>query len=54
VKAETIAVDGGWRIYSSGPGIYTKLLMQYALGMRRHFGDRIVRPRRPFSGSSDL
>ncbi len=22
VRADTIAVDGGWRIYSSGPGLY--------------------------------
>jgi 1,2-beta-oligoglucan phosphorylase len=52
VKAKTIAVDGGWRIYSSGPGIYTKLLIQHAVGNQRHFGRRIVRPGRTISGSS--
>jgi cellobiose phosphorylase len=49
VKAGTIAVDGGWRIYSSGPGLYTNLLIRHALGVRRHFGDRIVQPLLPLS-----
>ena len=38
------AVDGGWRIYSSGPGLYTGLLLCHALGIRRRFGERIVAP----------
>jgi cellobiose phosphorylase len=49
VKAETIAVDGGWRIYSSGPGLYVNMLIQHALGMRRDFGKRIVEPCLPAS-----
>src|SRR3984893_16609316 len=28
VKAGMVAVDGGWRVYSSGPGIYTNLLIR--------------------------
>ncbi|MBV9703373.1 MAG: cellobiose phosphorylase [Methylobacteriaceae bacterium] len=44
VKARSIAVDGGWRIYSSGSGLYTSILIQYALGARRHFGERTDRP----------
>ena len=40
----TVAADGGWRIYSSGPGLYTSLLVCHALGLRRRFGQRIVRP----------
>jgi cellobiose phosphorylase len=47
VKAGAVAVDGGWRIYSSGPGLYTNLLIRHALGIRRHFGDRIVQPLLP-------
>jgi cellobiose phosphorylase len=47
VKAAEVAVDGGWRIYSSGPGLYTDLLLRHALGIRRHFGERIVRPSLP-------
>jgi cellobiose phosphorylase len=40
----TIAVEGGWRIYSSGPGLYVNLLIRHALGVRRHFGDRVDKP----------
>jgi cellobiose phosphorylase len=47
VKAGAVAVDGGWRIYSSGPGLYTNLLIRHALGIRRHFGERIVQPLLP-------
>jgi cellobiose phosphorylase len=44
VRDGTIAVDGGWRIYSSGPGLYVNVLIAHALGVRRQFGVRIVRP----------
>jgi 1,2-beta-oligoglucan phosphorylase len=47
VKAEKIAVDGGWRIYSSGPGLTTNMLIRHVFGARRHFGKRIVNPRLP-------
>ena len=40
----TIAADGGWRIYSSGPGLYSNLLLSHALGIRRRFGERVVDP----------
>ena len=40
----TVAADGGWRIYSSGPGLYTNLLVCRALGIRRRFGERVVAP----------
>jgi cellobiose phosphorylase len=40
----TVAADGGWRIYSSGPGLYTNLLLSHALGIRRRFCDRVVDP----------
>jgi cellobiose phosphorylase len=39
-KTGDVAVDGGWRIYSSGPGIYVALVIQQALGARRRFGKR--------------
>jgi len=54
VAAETIVVDGGWRMYSSGPGLYIKLLIRHALGIERRFGERIVNPRLPSSSSSGL
>ena len=44
VRSGTIAVDGGWRIYSSGPGIYTSLLIRQVFGLRREFGARLVKP----------
>jgi 1,2-beta-oligoglucan phosphorylase len=45
----TVAVDSGWRIYSSGPGLFTRVLLQQALGMRRYFGERISLPALPRS-----
>jgi cellobiose phosphorylase len=47
VKRGEIAVDGGWRIYSSGPGLYTNMLVRLAFGRRRHFGERISAPLLP-------
>jgi 1,2-beta-oligoglucan phosphorylase len=43
----TVAVDGGWRIYSSGPGLYARVLLQHAFGIRRHFGKRLTLPSLP-------
>ncbi|GGE04532.1 cellobiose phosphorylase [Aureimonas endophytica] len=40
VREGTIAVDGGWRIYSSGPALYVNMLVRHALGLRRMFGRR--------------
>jgi cellobiose phosphorylase len=47
VKAAEVAVDGGWRIYSSGPGLSMNMLVSHALGIRRHFGERKVKPLLP-------
>jgi cellobiose phosphorylase len=47
VKAGTIAIDGGWRVYSSGSGLYTNMLIQHALGVRRLFGQPTVGPGLP-------
>jgi cellobiose phosphorylase len=44
VSAGTIPVDGGWRVYSSGPGLYLNMLIRHALGTRRYYGERIERP----------
>jgi CRISPR-associated protein Csx3 len=33
-----VPVEGGWRIYSSGPGIYTSLVIRHLFGLRRHLG----------------
>ncbi|MFZ0614294.1 MAG: hypothetical protein WAM73_18770 [Desulfobacterales bacterium] len=34
VKKGAIPLDGGWRVYSSGPGIWTRLMLQSFLGLR--------------------
>ncbi|HKU86670.1 MAG TPA: cellobiose phosphorylase, partial [Casimicrobiaceae bacterium] len=44
VEAGTVPVEGGWRIYSSGPGLYVNVLIRHALGVRRFFGERIEQP----------
>ena len=44
VKAGSVDVDGGWRIYSSGPGIYVRLLVCHAFGRRRQWGKRVAEP----------
>jgi 1,2-beta-oligoglucan phosphorylase len=49
VGAGSIAVDGGWRIYSSGPGLYVNVLIMHALGVRREFGARSLKPCLPAS-----
>src|SRR5205085_4737480 len=41
VAAGTVALDGGWRVYSSGPGIALALLVTSLLGVRRE-GDALV------------
>jgi 1,2-beta-oligoglucan phosphorylase len=47
VKAGTVGVEGGWRIYSSGPGIYAKLVIGHVLGHQRLWGRRTARPLLP-------
>ena len=41
VAAGTVALDGGWRVYSSGPGIALALVVSRLLGVRRE-GDALV------------
>ena len=43
VRSGKIAADGGWRIYSSGPGLIGYLLIQHVFGIRRRFGERMRR-----------
>ena len=47
VKAGKVGVEGGWRIYSSGPGLYTGILVCDVLGIRRRWGKRAVHPLLP-------
>ena len=41
VAAGTVALDGGWRVYSSGPGLALSLVVTSLLGVRRE-GDALV------------
>ena len=47
VETGMIHVEGGWRIYSSGPGIYAKLIIGHVLGHHRRWGKRTARPLLP-------
>jgi 1,2-beta-oligoglucan phosphorylase len=49
VRTGDVAVDGGWRVYSSGPGLYVNMLLRHAFGIRRDFGRRVVLPSLPRS-----
>lgn len=40
----SVKVKGGWRIYSSGPGIYMNQLISNCLGIRQHGGDLVIDP----------
>ena len=43
----SVALDGGWRIYSSGPGLYVRLVLAFALGLTRRNGLRGIAPLLP-------
>ncbi len=44
VKRGEVNLDGGWRVYSSGPGIWTRLMIQCFLGLRREQSLLVVDP----------
>jgi cellobiose phosphorylase len=47
IKKYQIGVKGGWRIYSSGPGIYLHQLVSGFLGLREMFDDVVLDPVMP-------
>jgi cellobiose phosphorylase len=49
IKTGEITLRGGWRIYSSGPGIYITLIVSRLLGLRVEFDQIIIDPVLPFS-----
>jgi cellobiose phosphorylase len=49
IKAGKVAVDGGWRIYSSGPGIFLNLVITRMLGLRTQYNQLILDPVLPRS-----
>ncbi|OCT11396.1 cellobiose phosphorylase [Paenibacillus pectinilyticus] len=44
LKEGAVPVKGGWRIYSSGPGIYMNQLISNVLGIRLDVGDLVIDP----------
>lgn len=49
LRTGAVQVKGGWRIYSSGPGIYMNQLISSALGIRQIQGDLVLDPVIPVS-----
>ncbi|MEI7725158.1 MAG: amylo-alpha-1,6-glucosidase [Bacteroidota bacterium] len=49
IKTGKITLKGGWRVYSSGPGIYIALIVSRLLGLRIESGHIVVDPVIPFS-----
>src|SRR6185312_9955909 len=35
VRDGTVPLEGGWRVYSSGPGLFLRLVVENLLGLRR-------------------
>lgn len=44
LKAGKVGVKGGWRIYSSGPGIYINQIISNVLGIRYENGNLVLDP----------
>jgi cellobiose phosphorylase len=44
IKKGDVPLDGGWRVYSSGPGIWTRLLFQCFLGWRPEHSALVLDP----------
>ena len=49
LRAGRVATRGGWRLYSSGPGLYLNKVRTCLLGLRESFGDVIFDPVLPRS-----
>ncbi|MBI2515537.1 MAG: cellobiose phosphorylase [Opitutae bacterium] len=49
LRAGRIPVRGGWRLYSSGPGLYLHKVRSCLLGVRESFGDVVIDPVLPRS-----
>jgi len=44
LRSGTVEVKGGWRIYSSGPGLYLHRVISGMLGIRDSLGDLVLDP----------
>jgi CRISPR-associated protein Csx3 len=44
LRTGRVGVRGGWRVYSSGPGIFVNQLISRVLGLRTHYDDAVFDP----------
>ncbi|MET0341050.1 MAG: hypothetical protein ABW252_08605 [Polyangiales bacterium] len=44
VIAGALPLEGGWRVYSSGPGIFVAMIVSRLLGLRIAFGELVIDP----------
>ncbi len=44
IRTGRVGVRGGWRVYSSGPGIWINQLISNVLGLRNHYDDVVLDP----------
>jgi cellobiose phosphorylase len=44
VRTGRVGVKGGWRVYSSGPGIYINQVISNVLGLRAYYDDLVFDP----------
>lgn len=49
IKTGALTLRGGWRVYSSGPGIFVSMIVTRLLGLRIEYGTIIIDPVMPFS-----
>jgi cellobiose phosphorylase len=49
IKTGNLTLRGGWRVYSSGPGIYIGIIVSRLLGLRIESGNVIIDPVLPVS-----
>ncbi|WP_167880735.1 GH36-type glycosyl hydrolase domain-containing protein [Leptospira yanagawae] len=49
VKTGKVTLEGGWRVYSSGPGIFLKLFREHLLGIQLYHSKLIIDPILPKS-----
>ncbi|MGA3014596.1 MAG: hypothetical protein ABSD71_11270 [Bacteroidales bacterium] len=49
IKSGKLTLKGGWRVYSSGPGIYIDLIVSRLLGLRIESGNIIIDPVIPYA-----
>jgi 1,2-beta-oligoglucan phosphorylase len=47
IKKQNVSVKGGWRLYSSGPGIYVNQLISTFLGIRKEKERLVIAPSLP-------